>query len=143
MEKEFAFIYHDLASIPMGHYEGYFWISESKNPEKVSTPDDISKLKSFNGNPFVMEALLYDRAAKRSIHLQHTGRYIITQYEWEQFDEGKMVSEQTDQVVFLPQRIEGVKGLNFSRVWKKEPDPLCENKEVLKMNAIVFCGFKH
>lgn len=142
MKKRFAGVFQDLAAIPDGTYEGYYWLSDSPEPNKISSVSDLNQLKSYSGNPFVMEALLYDRTANLSVHVRHTGNYQVTLYNWNQFDEQEIFSGSDDEVVFLPQKIEGIKGLKFARIWRKEPDELCEGKEVLKMNALVFCGFK-
>lgn len=143
MEKIFAKKLRNLLAIPDGNYEGYYWVSDAKSPQKIVSSADLAKMKEYIGNPFIMEALLYDRQGNRSIHVQHTGVHHVAEYDWNSFDDTIMVSDPKDVEVFLPQKIEGVKGLNFSRVWKKESDPLCEGKEVLKMYAIVFTGFKN
>jgi CRISPR type III-associated protein (TIGR04423 family) len=143
MEKKFATIHSELSNIPSGDYEGYYWVSDNDKPERITGIRDLEKLKSHSVNPFIMEALLFDRSANRSIHIQHAGRYLITEFDWERFDEELMVSDMTDKITVLPQKIGGVSGLEFIRVWKKESDPLCDGKEVLKMQAIVFCGFKN
>lgn len=142
MEKTFAYTLDYLSLVPEGNYEGYYWASNAQKPIKIKTGDSLEQLKSIRGNPFVMEALLYDRHAELSIHVLHTGRQQITCYDWKQFDNSEMVSGLTDQVTFVTQKIDGIEGLQFSRIWKKERDPLCADREVMKMFAIVFSGFK-
>lgn len=142
MEKTFVSKLDSLDGLPEGSYEGYYWASDAPKPEKIQTGDSLSALKALQGNPFVMEALLYDRAQQLSIHIQHTGHTQITCYDWKKFDESHLVAEPEDQVTFLPQKIEEIEGVQFLRVWKKEEDPLCEGYPVLKMYALVFTGFK-
>lgn len=142
MDNKFAKKYDSLDDIPNGDYEGYFWASNSKEPKKILDESSLTEMKSIHGNPFVMEALLYDRKAEISIHVQHTGRQQIICYNWKAFDESSLISEHQDKATFIPQKINGIKCLEFQRIWKKEKDPLCADKDVLKMYALVFTGFK-
>lgn len=142
MDKTFAYTLDSLASIPEGNYEGYYWVSDAPKPMKIQAGDSLASLKSVQKNPFIIEALLYDRQTQLSIHIQHTGRQQITCYDWKQFNESNLASDYSDQVTYVSQKIDGIEGVQFSRIWKKEPDALCANREVLKMHALVFSGFK-
>lgn len=142
MDNKFVKKYDSLDDIPNGDYEGYFWVSNSKEPKKIPDESSLTEMKSIQGNPFVMEALLYDRNEEISIHVQHTGRQQIICYDWKAFDESSLISERQDKATFIPQKIKGIEGLEFQRIWKKENDLLCAGKKVLKMHALVFTGFK-
>lgn len=124
---------NSLTEIPDYDYEGYVWMSDAKEPKVLK-----NKKFTFNEdqqNPFIVEGLLWAKKEGVSIHIRHTGRYLIHKYEVNASDLSKDIKQ------YLPHKIEGIKKLKFKQVWEPEEDPLCENMEVLKMKALVFIGF--
>ncbi|WP_259015106.1 TIGR04423 family type III CRISPR-associated protein [Emticicia fluvialis] len=123
-----------LTDIPDYQYEGYVWMSDKQKPEVF-----MNKPFNANGhqqNPFIIEGLLWAKKEKVSIHIRHTGKYLIHKYEMNDQD----LSEDINQ--YLAHKIEGIKKLKFKQVWEPEKDPFCEDMEVLKMKALVFIGFE-
>lgn len=117
-------------------FEGYIWRSDSKEPKVLRTEKyDFSKVEL---NPFIVEGLLYSESSKTSIHIQHTGDYQIFEYDLKNLSQ----IGQLEEVSFLPHRLSGLEKVNFKQLWVSEPDENCEGMEVLKMKALIFCGFK-
>ncbi len=117
-------------------FEGYIWLSDSKEPKVLRTEKyDFSKVEL---NPFIVEGLLYNESSKTSIHIQHTGDYQIFEYDLKNLSQ----IGQLEEVSFLPHRLSGLEKVNFKQLWVSEPDENCEGMEVLKMKALIFCGFK-
>ncbi len=117
-------------------FEGYIWRSDSKEPKVLRAEKyAFSKVEL---NPFIVEGLLYNESSKTSIHIQHTGDYQIFEYDLKNLSQ----IGQLEEVSFLPHRLSGLEKVNFKQLWVSEPDENCEGMEVLKMKALIFCGFK-
>ena len=118
-------------------YEGYAWLSDKGKPEILrNIAFDFSKYEDGK-NPFIIEALLFDKANNKSIHITHTGKYHIKEFDLNDLPEG---SELVD-VKYLPHRLNGVKKVCFKQLWVPEKDEHCEDLPVLKMKALIFTGF--
>ncbi len=127
--------YTNLNDIPQAKYEGYVWMSDEKKPDVL--PKDDFDFTSVPTNPFVIEALLYDRANNKSIIVRHTGKYHIVEYDLSKLpDDAELVD-----VSYLPHRLGNVKQLGFKQLWIPETDKNCEGWPVLTMKAIIFVGF--
>ena len=125
-----------LTDIPSLDFEGYIWLSDSKEPKVLrSEKYDFSSVEQ---NPFIVEGLLYNESSKTSIHIQHAGEYQIFEYDLRTLSQ----IGQLEEVSFLPHRLAGVEKVNFKQVWIPESDENCIGMEVLKMKLLVFCGFK-
>ncbi|MBA4848974.1 TIGR04423 family type III CRISPR-associated protein [Emticicia sp. BO119] len=124
---------NQLTDIPDYVYEGYVWLSDNDKP--IVYKDVKFKPNEIKQNPFIVEGLLWAKKEGISIHIRHTGRYLIHKYDMNASDLSKDIKQ------YLPHKIEGIKKLKFKPVWKPETDPLCEGMEVLKMKALVFIGF--
>ncbi len=122
-----------LNLIPKGNYQGYYWMSNDENPEHING--------SFNPpattNPFIIEAMLWDQDAQKSIMITHTGRCQIFEYDLKILEKEGKLEDKT----YMPHRLEGVKKVKFKQFWKEEKDPLCENMPVMQLKAQIFIGF--
>ena len=127
--------HQSLSDIPNLPYEGYVWMSDEKDP-KVLNKESFD-FNTIGTNPFVIEALLYNKAQNISIHIQHTGEYQIFEYHLNDFSKENLVEKD-----YLPHRLDGVKNVSFKQIWLPEPDENCAGMDVLNLKAIVFCGFK-
>ncbi len=128
--------YSKLNEIPNLSFEGYVWMSDKKNP--VMLKNEAYDFGTIGTNPFIIEALLFNKKKNISIHIQHTGCYHITQYTLSELMLDGAVSEEKN---YLPHRLSGVENVSFKQVWLPDIDELCEGMEVLTLKAIVFCGF--
>ncbi len=124
---------NSLTEIPDYDYEGYVWLSDKDKP--IVLKNEQFDFNTIKQNPFIIEGLLWAKKEGVSIHIRHTGRYLIHKYDMNASDLSKDIKQ------YLPHKIEGIKKLKFKQVWEPEEDPLCENMEVLKMKALVFIGF--
>ncbi|MDD3722728.1 MAG: TIGR04423 family type III CRISPR-associated protein [Lutibacter sp.] len=127
--------YNSIKEIPNRNYEGYVWLSNEKKP--FILPDVSFDFSTVEANPFVVEALLFDKAENKSIHVQHTGEYQIFEYDLQRIEESCIEKKE-----YLPHRLKDVKNVLFKQIWLPEEDENCAGFEVLKLKAIVFCGFK-
>lgn len=128
--------HESLKNIPNLTYEGYVWMSDKEYPIVLNSETyDFSKIKN---NPFIIEALLFNKNENKSIHIQHTGEYQIFEYDLNGFEESNLVEKE-----YLPHRLKDVNKVKFRQIWLPEEDENCAGFEVLKLKAIVFCGFKN
>lgn len=128
--------YNSIKEIPNRNYEGYVWLSNEKKP--FILPDESFDFSTVETNPFVVEALLFDKVENKSIHVQHTGAYQIFEY-----DLSKLEKSNYDDKEYLPHRLKNVEKVLFKQIWLPEKDDNCAGFEVLKLKAIVFCGFNN
>ncbi len=128
--------YNSIKDIPIRNYEGYIWLSNEKKP--FILPDESFDFSTVEANPFVVEALLFDKSENKSIHVQHTGEYQIFEYDLSKLEKSNYVEKE-----YLPHRLKDVKNVLFKQIWLPEKDDNCAGFEVLKLKAIVFCGFKN
>lgn len=123
-----------LSEIP---FEGYVWLSDAKQPEVLQENNfDFAK---HQGNPFIIEALLFDPNSKKSVHITHDGTQHIVEYDLPALKNGGFEFVHKD---YMPHRMEGIERLHFVQLWKDEEDELCNNYMVKTLKATVFCGFK-
>lgn len=127
--------YNSIKEIPNRNYEGYVWLSNEKKP--FILPDESFDFSTVEANPFVVEALLYDRDENKSIHVQYTGEYQIFEYDLSKLEKSNCVEKE-----YLPHRLQDVEKVLFKQIWLPEKDENCAEFDVLKLKAIVFCGFK-
>jgi CRISPR type III-associated protein (TIGR04423 family) len=123
-----------LSGIP---FEGYVWLSDAKTP--IVLHENTFDFAQHQGNPFIIEALLFDPTSKKSIHITHDGAQHIVEYDLTTLKNGgfEIVNKE-----YMPHRMEGVERLHFVQLWKDEEDELCNNFMVKTLKATVFCGFK-
>lgn len=131
-------IYHNLKEIPKMAFEGYVWKSDESSPEVLQ--NQVYDFQSISKNPFIIEALLFSKENNISIHIQHTCIYQIAEYDLNALKEKEAVFEKKEYLPH-PHRLKDISKVNFQQVWMEEKDPLCESMPVLKLKAIIFCGF--
>jgi CRISPR type III-associated protein (TIGR04423 family) len=121
-------------------FEGYVWLSDQEEPIILNNQTfDFSKYEE-GSNPFIIEALLFDKTKNKSIHITHTGRYHINdEFDLDNLKEGS----ELEPVEYLPHRLDGVDKVCFKQLWIPEKDEYCDNLPVLKMKALIFTGFKY
>jgi len=124
-----------LTDIPNLNYEGYIWKSDQSNPEVYN--NETIEFNKIELNPFIIEGLLYCKANNISVHIQHTGEYLIHVYDLNSVSENEKVEKR-----YLPHRLDGIEKVKFTQVWSPKKDELCEGMEVLKLKATIFCGFE-
>jgi len=125
-----------LSEIKHRKYTGYIWMSDQKTPEVLINEEfDFS---TIGLNPFIVEALLYNKEEDISLTIRHTGKYHINEINLKKLPEG---AELVD-VAYLPHRIEGVDKVQFKQLWIPEDDENRNDLPVLKMKALAFTGFK-
>jgi CRISPR type III-associated protein (TIGR04423 family) len=126
----------DLSKIPNLTFEGYVWLSDEKSP--VVLQQETYDFSAVRSNPFVIEALLYNKENNVSIHVQHNGSYQIAEYDLGLLEKSGATFEEKQ---YLPHRLENIGKVNFKQIWLPEEDENCEGMEVLTLKATVFCGF--
>ena len=123
--------------IEKSRYEGYIWYSDRQQPNLIEPNNDFGLEIAENGNPFVIEGQLFDRANKLSISIKYVdGKYITKQLLLTNF-----VSMRYENKEYYANRMNGRK-LYFRQYWQAEPDALCEGMEVLQPAELIFVGFK-
>ena len=147
----------NITDIPKDiEYEGYLWMSNSKNPivlksEKLKSLrlnesesdkpvifDEISDLS----NPFIIEGQLYSKNTKKSYSIKYAdGEHIVVEYDLNNLPKDRVFDEKEDDKKFIPNRI-NASMLKFRQYWKPEEDEFCEGMEVLQPAGFVFVGFK-
>ncbi|WP_407404144.1 TIGR04423 family type III CRISPR-associated protein [Sodaliphilus sp.] len=120
------------------NYEGYVWMSDESKPKVYNGGEPLAVELIEGENPFVIEALLCDKANHVSYSVKYVdGKYIITRYEFESAD----FNRQTVTVEnFVGHRMEG-HNLQFLRYWEAQKDPICLDMPVLHPTHLVFTGF--
>lgn len=124
-----------ITDIPNKLYQGYVWLSDQKYPIVLDNKQhDFTQLKE---NQFVIEALLWNAEEQISIMVRHTGKYHIQEFKMDELPKGNQLIEKA----YLPHRLDGVKHVYFQQLWIPKEDALCENMEVMTMEALIFTGF--
>lgn len=128
----------NIADIPDGNYEGYVWLSGSRNPKILRK--DTFDFKNYGNetNPFVIEALLYDEDRNTSILIRHTGKYHIGEYDLNALPDGAELKK----VKYLSHRLGDISKVCFKQLWIPEKDKNCQGWPVLTMKALIFTGFE-
>jgi CRISPR type III-associated protein (TIGR04423 family) len=125
----------DLMNTP---FEGYVWLSDAKEP--IILHENVYKFTQHSGNPFIIEALLFDPITQKSLHITHDGVQHIVEYDLPTLKNAGFELVNKD---YLSHRMKGIQRLHFVQLWKEENDPLCNDFPVLQLKATVFCGFKN
>lgn len=124
-----------------GNFEGYIWWSNECEPQLCQACEATVLELDDEQNPFVAEALLWDKAQMKSISIHFVdGEYQVgeVQVTPEDFKNEERATEKE----FLPLRLSGVSKLRFLQYWDAIPDALCEGFETLQPGNLVFVGFK-
>lgn len=121
-------------------YEGYVWMSDEANPQMLYGEEEFKFSSMSPPNPFVIEALLWSEDDQISVHVRHTGKYHI--HEYNVCDLSKEKGAALVDKSFLPHRLKGVKKVKFKQLWLLEKDENCMDMPVLTMKALIFTGFE-
>ena len=127
---------------PQANYEGYLWWSNEDKPDiykgqQIKSQKEKPIWPSDTCNPFIIEGNLWCRELETSYLI----RFIDGKYLVYKFDLSKIGFEPNRE--YLPNRMPDVDKLLFKEVWEEQPDPLCEDFDVLKPAFIAFVGFKN
>ena len=131
----------NAVDIPPGNYEGWFWMSDAVMPVRMNgspfTADQLTEM------PFVVEAQLYDTAAKVSLSIRHfDGAYCIVQYDLAAILDGKY--EQKCRTL-LGHRLSGNEDhqpwVKVVDVWMEHDDEYCAGMKALLPLCSIFTGF--
>lgn len=124
-------------NIKSGNYVGYFWLSNSTEPEEVNGA--FTQELDPNKNPFIIEAQLYDKDSMLSYSIKYVdGEHLIYEHKVESEDFNLKDVEMKN---FISHRIKGHQQLKFLQYWREKKDALCENMPVLQPAELVFVGF--
>lgn len=121
-----------------GKYEGYIWMSNSTRPqvlESAPLPADFST----TGNPFVVEAELWDKDNRLSYSIHHAGNQTVCQCS--AVADNDFSSDRVDKTVYVSHRMDGLQ-LCFLEYWEEAASEACLGMPVLEMSKRVFVGFK-
>ncbi len=130
-----------INDIPKSKYEGYIWYSNEKQPIVLSGKDYFSFDENENDNPFVIEALLFDKENQVSITIRHTGTFLIKIFDLKNLPQNAILSDTKE---YYPHRLGNeVSKVCFKQLWIPEKDLNCEEMEVFNMKAFIFTGFKY
>ncbi len=126
-----------INDIPDVTYDGYIWMSDSKNPKRVSSKSD---LLTHSSNPFIVEGELISSDGELSLSIRHYGTGVtIWQYDMKEI--AAMPDSQKSESNLLVHRLDGVEKIKFITFWIPQADEQCAGMQVLKPAMRVFNGF--
>lgn len=139
-----------MDTIEYGNAQGYLWLSDAREPQLYMNQKVRLELDE-KANPFVVEGLLYDSTAKRSLYVRFTdGRYIVSEYDWVNHhyvgDDEKADCQEGEVEKYVPNsrlKLDGKTVLAFRRIWMKCKDELNDGWDVLRPSGLVFAGFEN
>ncbi|TFV94468.1 TIGR04423 family type III CRISPR-associated protein [Algoriphagus kandeliae] len=140
MEKYIIDKIKDISQIPDYKFTGYYWWSNSDKPEMLFE-EALPKEKILASvNPFCVEALLYSKTEGISIHIQHTGKYLVTAFDLKKLDKLDTVQKE-----YIPHKLDQVKKVIFTQVWEEVLLEVDETTSFpsLKPTALIFSGFNY
>jgi|GEM_PF-5851664 len=129
-----------IQDIPDYNFTGYYWQSDRDTPKMLNEGVFPKEKFQVGGNPFCVEALLYSQSEQVSIHIQHTGEYLVNGYDLRQVDQLEVVPKS-----YLPHKLDKVEKVLFKQVWEEE-DLVVNSEEsmpTLKPSALIFVGFQN
>ena len=140
--------------IPNYRFTGYYWMSDSNQPVMLNDEPFPQEEILNSVNPFCIEALLYAEKENISIHVMHTGTYLVSAYDINAIGEMETGGKaDTIKKEYLPHRLNGVKKVKFLQIWAEELVQVCkveplevdENNSfpTLTPTALIFTGFKY
>lgn len=129
-----------IQDIPDYKFTGYYWQSDRDSPEMLNEAIFPKEKFQVGANPFCVEALIYSESKQVSIHIQHTGTYLVHAYNMRLVDKLEVVSKS-----YLPHKLDKVEKVLFKQVWEEVPLEVSQDETMptLKPTALIFCGFKH
>jgi len=131
-----------MITIKKGHYEGWLWKSDAKEPEVVSKDAESEFAFDDNTNPFTIEGQLWDEVNMISYSIKYVdGHHIVKTYEVTE-DELKGNDYVTVKHFLAHPRLSDNKKVTMLQYWKEEPDAFCNGFPTLQPEKLVFVGFE-
>lgn len=122
------------------NYEGYLWMSNEKEPRVYPQPTTIDAALLHSNNPFVVEGYLYNKERGVSLSIKSPqGVPCVHRFEVHKADFEH--EDSVTHVAYLAHRM-GSRRLHFLRFWRPEEDKACLGMHVLRVEKLVFVGFK-
>lgn len=130
----------EISQIPDCKFTGYYWWSDSEEPEMLFEQPFPKDQILASINPFCVEALLYSKEKGISIHIQHTGEYQVAAFEHQ-----SLQGMETKKKEYIPHKLGRVKRVVFTQVWEEVPLEVDESTHfpTLKPTALIFSGFNY
>lgn len=130
----------EISEIPDYKFTGYYWMSNKDTPDMLFEEKFPKEMILESINPFCVEALLYSAGKNISIHIQHTGEYLVTAFDHELLKYLEVITKE-----YIPHKLEQVKKVLFKQVWEEESSKVDSetNFPTLKPSALIFSGFKY
>ena len=137
------------------YYQGYLWWNNAPRPTTLiggkavplCADNEYPIALTRNDGTYVTEGLLWDKQRQVSYTIRHIdGHHIVIRTKLDQEKKHyKYISESSYYYKgSLSANGEDATDMKlcFVQFWKEEPDPLCENMNVLRPGKIVFVGFE-
>lgn len=116
-----------------GKYQGYIWLSDADKPVIIKDNICISTQMPKIHRNFMVEALLYNKGNEKSIHLTHTQRYHINEFDLSIFRD-------TSDCEYIAHKLTGYRKIKFTAVYEDIADELCEGMFVSTRKFTAFTG---
>jgi CRISPR type III-associated protein (TIGR04423 family) len=128
-----------ISEIPDYKFMGYYWMSHKDKPDMLFEKNFPKEMILQSINPFCVEALLYSSEKNISIHIQHTGVYMVTAFDHDLLKDLEVITKE-----YIPHKLEQVEKVLFKQVWEEESSQVESepNFPTLKPSALIFSGFK-
>lgn len=129
-----------IQDIPDYKFTGYYWQSDRDSPEMLNEEVFPKEKFQVGGNPFCVEALLYSKSEQVSIHMLHTGEYLVHAYNLLLVGQLEVVDKS-----YIPHKLDKVEKVLFKQVWEEEDLVVSteESMPTLKPSALIFVGFQN
>lgn len=130
----------EINKIPDYKFTGYYWMSHKDKPDMLFEENFPKEMILQSINPFCVEVFLYSTEKKISIHIQHTGVYMVTAFDHEALKDLEVIPKE-----YIPHKLEQVEKVIFKQVWEEESYQVDEETifPTLKPSALIFSGFKY
>lgn len=112
-------------------YCGFIQYSNRAEHEVFPTPQESVSIEPGEG--FIIEAHFFNPKTNHSIAIRHCNSHWLK-------DEEKLDDLSSDSEYYLT-KIKNIK-IRMKQVWREVKDPRCENMAVLKLQKVMFAGFK-
>lgn len=130
-------------TIIKGQFEGYKWESDKKAPVVYyGSEKEVEIILDSTVNPFIIEALLFDKVAKTSYNIKYVdGEYIIRR--WDDVSAETTDDKYTTKCFYSNFPDHPNTRMKFLQSWVEVKDTECLDGElsVLKPGEMIFVGF--
>jgi CRISPR type III-associated protein (TIGR04423 family) len=128
----------NINNIPFDlEYEGYYWYSNSKQPNIVENTLISSAI--FTEMPFIVEGNFFNEEKQISISIKNIdGTYLITITDFNTLK----ISNLVEQNYIAKNELTGISKIKLAQYWEEgEADPYLENMKTLIPTWVAFKGF--